>query len=521
MTNNQTNLFPDKSSSAATKPTKWLFVTNQRNLFYMLAAGLVMPPKGFGNKYYKDSLCNFPGWIPLFANSVPSVSIEHAVSERTHLIPCLADIDLSSLRGRVWAIDSIGGVKEIMYPEEVAGSEQVLLIPAPLPIIWVKAIIYQSQGHKSSCEDDALDFDNVALSDFKCKVLKKLFSGKRGMVWPPADLILPSQDKPMDVPFAAGAMMTMLLKMANLGDIGVKSCKLAFDAEDGVAEEIQDSIISVIGEWERLGRTSEDTNDQLKKMFWNTIDELTKWQSSGTQESALDVVLSSLKSISEGLDETWKKNLFSLIEDLTSLARFGNRTTSELFKRHKKSFSRAMILFFLHKSCADLLEIRHEHKSLTEADFLVAAILFGTRDGWLKLPLELRDYPELQKAVSHRMAAMAHRIANTKIDLGVAPPRPKPLRELFTPGPRGWNKDQRVAALFLARDRKWSYIQTRITLGQGDYRLKVDGKGMHIIIDGEAKNVVTEIDRDNFFADLASERLTSKQEQKTYKLLKV
>ena len=40
----------DESSTEPNAPTRWLLVTNQRNLLYMLAAGLVMPPKGFGKK---------------------------------------------------------------------------------------------------------------------------------------------------------------------------------------------------------------------------------------------------------------------------------------------------------------------------------------------------------------------------------------------------------------------------------------------------------------------------------------
>ena len=32
------------------------FITNHLNLLYMLASGLMMPPQGFGDKYYRDTL---------------------------------------------------------------------------------------------------------------------------------------------------------------------------------------------------------------------------------------------------------------------------------------------------------------------------------------------------------------------------------------------------------------------------------------------------------------------------------
>ena len=64
-----------------------------------------------------------------------------------------------------------------------------------------------------------------------------------------------------------------------------------------------------------------------------------------------------------------------------------------------------MILFFLRRDCADLLEFDDDR--LNEADRLAAAVLFGLRDGWLGLPLRLRAVPGLSAAVSYRMARMA------------------------------------------------------------------------------------------------------------------
>jgi len=34
----------------------WRLVTNHENMLFMLAAGMVMSPAGFGQKYYKDTL---------------------------------------------------------------------------------------------------------------------------------------------------------------------------------------------------------------------------------------------------------------------------------------------------------------------------------------------------------------------------------------------------------------------------------------------------------------------------------
>ena len=70
----------------------WYFVTNQLNLMYMLAAGMIMPPKGFGKKYYEDSLNVVPGWIPLFAGTVPKRMLDTVVKENANLRPVIVII---------------------------------------------------------------------------------------------------------------------------------------------------------------------------------------------------------------------------------------------------------------------------------------------------------------------------------------------------------------------------------------------------------------------------------------------
>ena len=230
------------------------------------------------------------------------------------------------------------------------------------------------------------------------------------------------------------------------------------------------------------------------------------------------MLLSHLGSAADQMDDRMKKALTGLAENLRQLARLSDETITELFERHPKPFSRVMTMFFLRETCSELLEFRHP--LLSETNYVTAGVLFGARDGWLRLPLELRDHPGLQDAVSHRMAAMAHRSTNSGMFLGPPPERPIPLRELFIPGPGGWNKALEKAALTLARDSKWSCIQTRVDLGKGNYGLVVDGKGLHIVIAGEAKAVTTEVEWDKFFENFAHDRKIGKHEQKIRRLLK-
>lgn len=490
---------------------KWLFCTNQRNLFYMLAAGLVMSPKGFEKKYYQDTLANFPGWVPLFLNAVPKSVIEHSVSERSHLIPCFAEVDLSALRGNVMAFKNDGSINEVIYPQEVDDDINALLVPAPLPVSWFTLIKFQSKEQKSECESDASDFENVPFSDFKTEIDKKSFTVNPEYMWPPESAVVEDRDVSMDFPFAVGGMMTMLLSMGNLGGVGVASCRVAFDAETEVATTISDPILSILGEWKTNGFSPENI-EVTQKLFWGAVDKLIAWRSEGSLGSSLDVILRHLETSGEQLDERMKSALSKLAVDLTNIAGFSDSTITELFERHPKSFSRVMTIFFLREDCSELLEFRHP--LLNETDYLAAAILFAARDGWLRLPLELRDFHDVSKAVPHRMAAMAQRMLKTGIDLGEPPKRPVPLLEIFTPGPKGWAKAQKEAALVMARELKWPCIRTRITLAKGNYDLELDGKGMHILLPGEVKAVDIEIDQKEFYVFLSQHRLTSKQEKK-------
>lgn len=499
-------------------PVRWQLVTNQRNLFYMIAAGLIMPPKGFGKKYYQDTLSAFPGWIPLFSESVPKAAIERSVSEKGHLLPCLATVDLSHMRGTVMAVGSGGELEEKTFPEGLDGRERFLLVPAPLPISWITSIGFRSREDKAACETDVRDFANVPLLDFKREVSARVFAEAADWAWPPADLGIANLDTTMDVPLAAGAMMAMLLHMGNLGDIGMRASRLAFDSEVGIADSISDPMISALGSWLQTGHFPE-SSDVSKNLFWGTVDKVVSCKSSAIPANPQDVALAHLESSSETLDERMKPALSKLAGDLRTVAGFADSTVTEIFERHPKPFSRVMMLFFLREKCADLLEFKHP--LLTEPDYVSAAILFAAREGLLGLPIQLRDFPGLQPAISHRMAALAHRIGETGIDLGSAPTRPLPLRELFAPASKTWSSAQKEAALVLARESKWDCIQTRVSLGKGNYRLVVDGTGVNILIDGEAKAVATEVDRDRFFTLLAQTPISSKLSRKVRDVLKV
>lgn len=514
-----TLLFPPSEDPIATSKTvKWRLATNQRNLLYMLAAGMVMSPQGFGKKYYRDTLSSYPGWIPLFANNVPQTALDLSVSERAHLTPAIVTMELKSLRGRLWAVDIDGRAREIQFPSELNGNEAVLLVPAPLPVNWIESIAFSSREIKAGCESDARDFGNVPLLDFQREIDARLFSGAIDLAWPPHGVTLPDRDHSPDKAIAAGGMMAMLLHMGNYGDVGTQMCRLGFtfDARDALA--VSDPMLRELATWMQTD-SAFDSADVLPKLFWGAVDSVSRSRTASDTKNPIDAVLEYLNSAGEGLDDKMKQALSKLSGDLSKLTGFADRTITELFERNPKPFTRVMTLFVLRNNSSQLMEFRHP--LLTDVDYVAAAIMFAARDGWLGLPLILREVDGLQAAVSHRMTAIDHRLSATGLEFGDPPMRPLPLRELLSPGPKGWSPKQREAALLLASEAKWmECIYTRINLGKGEYRMIIDGGGVQILLPGEVKAVVTEVNPAQLFSQLRSAEIPVKIEKKIRSILK-
>lgn len=513
----------DTPASSAKAPGAGLLATNHLNLMYMLAAGLVMPPAGFGDKYYRDSLGCFPGWIPLFFGKVPREAIESATREAAHLKPVLVEIDLSRLSGRVMAIGEDGAV-ERRFPDGFDGTERGVLVPAPLPTSRIESIVFPSVGDRQACERDARDFGNVTLEPFKRRASKPLFAKAPNLRWPPpgeGPAVRPAV--PLERPLAAGGVMAMLLLFGNLGERAVRACGDAFDPADDPARPFDGyPILAGLATWVRRGAAPppmppppEADRTTLQRvfqatLFWEAVERLVRWREDGCAGSAESVLLDHLAEASASLDPRVQAGIRKLHDTLESLTGLGDATASELFERHDTPFGRAMTLFFLRRAGVDLFDYRSDR--LGEPDWLAAAILFGVRDGWLSLPLRIRAHPGLPAAVSHRMAEMSHRIAGTGLDLGEPPTRVRPLRELFGAG-TVWRAGEQSAALELSRAEKWDCVRTRINLGPGEYRLTVKGGSTVIELPGEPR-ISPDIDSERFFDYLASARLDSGTEAK-------
>ena len=504
------NSSPDQGNA----PETGYLVTNQLNLMYMLAAGMLIPPAGFGDKYYQDTLECFHGWIPLFIDRVSKEAIESSTKDANHLKPCIVEVDLSGLSGRVIALGG-AGLKERRFPQQPDETDRVLLFPAPLPVSRIVSVIFRSIDDRLAVEADAKDFGNVPLAEFKLRSSKPLFAKVSDFPWPP-DEGPEERSAPLQGPLAAGGVMAMLLLFAELGEQATLASRVAFDPDDAVLQSPGNSpIFAGLQSWIREGAVSlpqppdSETdrtglqNTSQARLFWQAVDRLAKWRESHKTCNVESLVIEHLSTAIPRLDPRLQAGVQELHDTLVSLTGLADATASELFDRHDTPLAHALTLFFLRRDCADLYD--YESDRLSEPDWLAAAILFGVRDGWMSLPLRLRSGRGLSNAVSHRMAYLSHRIAGTGLDLGEVPPRVRPLRELFGDA-SAWRSREKSAALELARARKWDCVHTRINLGPGEYKLTVRGGSTQIELPGEPR-ITPEVDTSRFFDLLAGARL--------------
>lgn len=480
-------------------PQSWHLVTNHLNLLYMLAAGLVMEPSGFRGKHYVDSLATYPGWIPLFRNGPPPKALEQAISERKYLRPCLVSLDLSRFSGPVQVLSREGKIRipDAEFPKVRLGKEGIgILVRAPLPLTLLSRIRFQSEEDRQVFETAANVVSNVDLKPYRLEVEDSLFRNVTNSVWPPSqpakpgrrskhqkepnrqsdDLFeeaertsqdLPPQIKHRHIPAQAlGGLLAMLYHFANRSELGLGVFQLITGSAHKGDEEIQDKVLLELPNWLN-GSDFSECSYTPAILYWGAMDALVTTQEENHSSQSVDVVLEYLDAqISQLTDEKYRSRLERLVADMRGCLGLDGGTINELFERTKGSLSRPLLLFCLREHCLDLLKF--SHPLLSDAEYLLAGILFGVRDGWLKLPSVMRN-PELSAYVMDRMAKDTHIQQGDVLSLRETPdPHPQPLRALFPRETESWHESQTNAAIEIAEGCKWmDCIGTVVTPADG------------------------------------------------------
>jgi len=369
----------------------WRLVTNHQNMLYMLAAGMAMSPSGFRGKYYTDSLCVHPGWIPLFHGSgIPAMALEAAVSERKHLRPCIASFDLPERKGK----------------------NELTWVRSPFPLSALSSLSFRSREDLEAFKTAANDVSNIDLPSHLMKVSESLFAEATDGIWPPKEVDVDLEDdRPPAFGLALGGVIAMLYHAGNHGSLGLA----AFRSVTGRASErdeklVQgDPILAGLPGW--TNGVAPTTSDTRARLFWGVVRSLIEAQAGEDRRMPVDTALAYLESRLDRLPEAkFRPRLEGLITDMRASFGLGGGTVTELFERHEGPLSRSLILFCLREHCVDLLDFAHP--LLSDIDYVLAYVLFGVRDTWLGIPKEMRD-PDLSAYVSVRMADAERRAIAT------------------------------------------------------------------------------------------------------------
>lgn len=479
----------------------WLYVTNQLNLMMILAAGMLMPREGFGDKYYRDLLVSYSGWIPLFPNAVPQTMVKQVVEEARYLRPVALELDVHCIQGPAKVVTIFGAMQEITLPEELPDRAGMLFVPPPLPLALAGKIHFVSAKDKKDFVDRAGEhYRNVPETWLDKATTKNRFTGKSS---PAANLNVDCTVPPglLARAQAMGGILALLFHLANRSELG----RLYYQWLTGTVDDVPelDPLLAFFPAW--ICREQAFPPESLQvKLFWTLVDKIISAQAG---DFSRDVVLEAMGREILQLNETagarYQEKLQHLRRDLEALRGLSDDTLDDLFKRHTRPFSRALVLFFLLNRARDLLEF--EHEKLEPADLLAAAVLFGAREGWINLAVDLRHSRGFADEVSTRMADACHRGTNAGLRFSMPAPQTLPLRALLGGVAESRRREKQVdeAMLAIARRQKWDCVETTIRLPKGEYRLLVEPSGTRLILDGDVKSVQARVRREPFWDRLS------------------
>lgn len=385
----------------ANKKDRWFLATNTDNLKMMVAQGLITSPDGFSpNKYYKDELENYQGFIPLFKNKIPTKTLKLIVSEAANMTPCLIEIDLDKIT------------------HQTTEANDMLLISAPLPLSVIKQIIFKSEGDKKELEKWQELSSNFILANLKLQSVKKdqkLFETK--------DTFLDNNDKKITFNppnaektdykkvYAFGGILTNLFYYAKNGKT---SNQLFADFINANLPEQNDDI-NCIYQYFDSGIDSGDVGEMYQKLI-NTIINKNDFKND---------IITLLES------DNWADNLQSRTKQLAQKLRNfedNDTTISDRFEQAKTSLEKLLLMLSYRESSERLTQ--YHLPLFTKEDYLLFAMLFGIRDRFLKSPKFLRQYQDLQNFISFKMAEYAHKNIGSNI-VFKSPTQPKTILDLL------------------------------------------------------------------------------------------
>ncbi len=475
---------------------------------YLLAHGLFLDFRDFGEKYYPDLLQFTPGYVAFFNKSLSQHDIKRVSTENYHF-PVIAQISLDGFQGSVQGICEDGSQMEIVLPcNQTTRPIRMILITAGFATAAVEKLIFQSKKDKDTFVDRAENLGNVPVSQFSLETVGGLFSqNHRDVDWHAISQSIPATDHSPHIlnALGVGGAMAMVYQLAQRSKVASRLYRSLTNQTDPMStKDKADPVLSYMTDWVNE-ITPYSGSDIRLRLFWDIVQYLA---SHALNEDEVQYqVLKILKSFMDdaGIENSVKERLSALYHDIVGLKGFGGERLSTLFQKHNRPLSKALICLFQYKECTEFLGLSLL-PGFDDNSCLTAAVLFGVREKWDRLPNGLRRSQTFSRFISAYMMHLAYRRRGYNLKWKTPPESPQPLTGLLLPEilPSGKQQEKlKETRLYLSRKMKWDCIATSIDLGAGKYEMEVKPSGVRLRLHGDVKCVNTEIDLGKFSSGLS------------------
>jgi hypothetical protein len=425
-------------------------------------------------------------------------------SEARMLAPVAVEIDAAKLRSvTAWCL--LQGKWTAFDPkQDIPEDCTSILVQAPIPTSWISRIVLKQESDKEQLDSLFYSVNNVVADRFTQEVQESVFSEAEEPVIasPPEPQVLDGQYSISEAQ-GVGGILGSLFHVANRSDFGARyysyfsgllmpdanmPADTPADAQDCLSNWLSNhAMFKDALAW--LGKSQ--LSDARSEIFWGMVSELIKSDSRfGKKPNSR--VIGFLKEKADGLADIPTKNTIQKLLTEIKEIQGSSLSISELLEKHKGTISHAVLLFFLRNDLPELLEIISDSDiaGIDDEDAIAAAILFGARDGWIGLPIELRVSRQFSDWVAAIIARLCRRSEDGRMALGVpldVPERILPIREYFLRETK-WSKKTKEDAISICVEFKWDdYLYTELKLTKG-YSIEARGKAEYLILPGHAKD---------------------------------
>lgn len=520
MSNKQTNSLP----------SQWYFVTNHQNLLMYLAMNIIHTAFVGDKKYYKDSLEDYPGWIPIFGTSVPQWARDNSTAENEILDPVLLEINLTDYLGNIWIYSTVESqwlstsmeqLQEEAYRANFDTS--LVLIPSILATSLIKSIKLPNNDTKKKIIDKAKDSNGVNLTPYKITLNKQLFKQSKNNSDNLRGSVTPESYNPMPINYpltnAFAAIYALLSVLGNVNDPALQTLLTLLKHPTG--EESNDDsenksnvplndILANFCSWALNPTTL--IQDPASAIFIEALEIIIQSSNSASSKNA---IIDMLENKAKASDDNSKQ----FVKDLSSMGGLGNKSFDDLMVTYSaRPLNRLLISFFHSDDLERFFEI--ETAKLSEIEVVLTAIMVAANCGWLKLPDWIKSYANMNKAMSLLMADFMQPIISNNsektldsIDVKAKQPIefPLPVRHHLK---LAWHKKQQETAKLLIQENDWDCIDYEVSFPNGSYDIETTGRFLKF--KSKAKITVKEIiEQEKFLALMKSLKYISPKTEKS------